>query len=406
MTKATPNTNGDRGHSAGCSTDLLHLLNAFENTSIDSEIERSQLISAATTFLARLQSPWETIRRHLVDSPAVQLSLKVCMDLELFRKWKDAGNGDRTAAELAQLTGCDEELLQRFLRHLAVEHLLAEVAPGTYAQTEFTLAMCTPHFGAWPQYMHETVLDTWKAMPKVLADRGYKNDSLTVIDGAFQVATHTTGQSIFDYFASHPGQAKTFNNAMTGYGAERCSWLDIFPSTNLLENVVEGPLLVDVGGSIGHDVERFRKRHPDKASRLVLQDLPAVVGDAICGDQVQVMPHNFFEPQPVRHARAYYLHSVLHDWPDANALQILENLKPAMKHGYSKLLLNEIVVLDKISTSSPQVTSFDLAMMGLCAAQERTELMWRTLLGRAGFKVIKIWTSEAAVESIIEAEIV
>jgi len=118
------------------------------------------------------------------------------------------------------------------------------------------------------------------------------------------------------------------------------------------------------------------------------------------------MPHNFFEPQPVRHARAYYLHSVLHDWPDANALQILENLKPAMKHGYSKLLLNEIVVLDRISTSSPQVTSFDLAMMGLCAAQERTELMWRTLLGRAGFKVIKIWTSEAAVESIIEAEIV
>ena len=117
------------------------------------------------------------------------------------------------------------------------------------------------------------------------------------------------------------------------------------------------------------------------------------------------MPHDFFTPQPVHGARAYYLHSVLHDWPDLNASQILDNLRPALKKGYSKLLINELVVLDTISSSSPQVTSFDLAMLGLCAAHERTESMWRALLEQAGFHVVKVWTNDASVESIIEAEI-
>ncbi|KAI5271725.1 S-adenosyl-L-methionine-dependent methyltransferase [Aureobasidium subglaciale] len=405
MTKTLPATDAVNGHAASTSVNLLYLLRTVNSTSITSDLERAQLISATRSFLARIQSPWETIRSHLVDSPAVQLSLKVCMDLGLFQKWKDAGNGEKTAAELAVIAGCDEQLLHRFLRHLAVEHLLAEVASGTYAQTDFTMALCTPHFGAWPLYMHETVLDTWKAMPGVLAERGYKNDALSVTDGAFQAAHHTVGQSIFDFFATNPSRAKTFNNAMTGYGAEKCSWLDIYPTDDLLDGAIDGPLLVDVGGNIGHDIEKFRKKHLNTAPRLILQDLPAVVETAICADNVRIMPHNFFEPQPILHARAYYLHSVLHDWSDVNALQILNNLKPAMKKNCSKLLLNEIVILDKISASSPQVTSFDLAMMGLCAAQERTESMWRALLDQAGFKVIKIWTSETAVESIIEAEI-
>ena len=43
-------------------------------------------------------------------------------------------------------------------------------------------------------------------------------------------------------------------------------------------------------------------------------------------------------------ARAYYMHSVLHDWPDEVAATILGRVKDAMRPGYSRLLINENVI--------------------------------------------------------------
>lgn len=61
-------------------------------------------------------------------------------------------------------------------------------------------------------------------------------------------------------------------------------------------------------------------------------------------------------------------HFILHDWPDADCKRILDNLKPAMKKGYSKLLLHEIV-LESQSLSDMRTTS-DITMMGLISGRE------------------------------------
>ena len=114
---------------------------------------------------------------------------------------------------------------------------------------------------------------------------------------------------------------------------------------------------------------------------------------------------DFFTPQPVRHARAYYLHSILHDWGDADCLRILENLKLALKPGYSRVLFNEIVLSEAEPTV--QATSMDMMMLAHCdPAHERTETAWRALLGKAGFVVNAIYSGEGAAESVIEAEVV
>lgn len=42
-------------------------------------------------------------------------------------------------------------------------------------------------------------------------------------------------------------------------------------------------------------------------------------------------------------------------------------------------------------------------MMALGAVKERTEKQWRTLLGEAGLKVVRIWTYDQGTESLIEA---
>lgn len=103
-------------------------------------------------------------------------------------------------------------------------------------------------------------------------------------------------------------------------------------------------------------------------------------------------------------ARAYYMHGVLHDWSDEPARRILEMLKPAMTPGYSKLLVHDHVLPD--SHPHPQGTAYDLTMMVMVAALERSEPMWRELLGSVGFKIVKIWASPLMTQSIIEAELV
>jgi hypothetical protein len=96
------------------------------------------------------------------------------------------------------------------------------------------------------------------------------------------------------------------------------------------------------------------------------------------------------------------MHSVLHDWPDNLCHKILANITAAMKPGYSKLLINENVIPD--TGAYWETTSLDLIMMEI-GSGERTERQWQTLLESAGLNVVKIWTAQRGVESLIECEL-
>ena len=92
---------------------------------------------------------------------------------------------------------------------------------------------------------------------------------------------------------------------MSGNRVNRKHWIDWFPiEAELLsgsQNTTDSTLLVDVGGSKGHDLERFLDRYPESRGRLVLQDLPGVV-EKVEGlsEGIQVMAHDFFTPQPIK----------------------------------------------------------------------------------------------------------
>ena len=164
-------------------------------------------------------------------------------------------------------------------------------------------------------------------------------------------------------------------------------------------------MVVDVGGSKGHDLEKFRLRHPEIADgSLVLQDLPDVVKDVTMDKAISVQGYDFFTPEPVQGAKVYFMHNVLHDWTDDLAVKIIENVAKGMEKGYSKLLIHESLV----SSSKPlaRVTASDLTMMACLSAKERSESEWRGLVTSAGLRVVKIWRPQHSVESIIEAELV
>lgn len=102
-------------------------------------------------------------------------------------------------------------------------------------------------------------------------------------------------------------------------------------------------------------------------------------------------------------ARAYYMHSVLHDWPDEKCVEILKNIVPAMKPGYSKILINENVIPE--TDAYWETTSLDIIMMSDFASCERTAANWHSLVEAAGLKISKVWTVQRGVESLIECEL-
>ena len=124
-------------------------------------------------------------------------------------------------------------------------------------------------------------------------------------DGIFQYAKGSKG-SLFDYYDVNPRESKTFNDIMGGVMSRQASWLDIYPHEKLFGPDAGGAssqksvILVDVGGNVGRDLERFRAVHPEQAARLVLQDRAEVIRESICPDPVQRMAHDFFEPQPIK----------------------------------------------------------------------------------------------------------
>lgn len=194
------------------------------------------------------------------------------------------------------------------------------------------------------------------------------------------------------------------------------------------ENLVKGAkteqdavFLVDVGGGTGHDLQKLYRKQPKLPGKLVLQDSKSVIEEAEASgleEKIIPMEHDFFTMQPIigmyvnttdihlltsLGARAYYMHSILHTWPDSKAHDILTSLKPSLTKGYSKLLIKENVVPDQ--GTHWLSTSLDMIMMSCLLASERTEQNWRMLLGSAGFKIFKIWTYEPGTESLIEAEL-
>lgn len=99
-------------------------------------------------------------------------------------------------------------------------------------------------------------------------------------------------------------------------------------------------------------------------------------------------------------ARVYYLRNILHDWPDDKCQIILSQVATAMTEGYSKILLNELVIPDQ--GASLVAVQSDITMMACLAAIERSKRQWHELIDAAGLKIEKIWTDVPEAESIME----
>ena len=127
------------------------------------------------------------------------------------------------------------------------------------------------------------------------------------------------------------------------------------------------------------------------------------------------MVYDFFTPQPVKGkasgnkkrwagcliflgALFYHFHSILHDWPDNYCRKILTNTVSAMKKGYSRVLIREMVLPDK--GASVFEACLDLTMLISFTGMERARKDWAELLDSVGLHLEQVWISEDTAKGI------
>lgn len=238
---------------------------------------------------------------------------------------------------------------------------------------------------------------------KFFKEAGYRSTT-NPRDGLFQYAFQTK-LSMFEFFGLAPSMQRDFDIFMGSATGARKSWVDWYPVKERLLSDLDKhtPLVVDVGGGNGHDLEKFSGKFPG-AGKLILQDQAHVLESVKdLSPFIERIPLDFFTEQPVKDARVYFCHHILHDWSDDKCLEILRSIKSAMRPEYSKLLLNEMILPD--TGCHPFAVDADMTMMVTTGGMERSKAQWKTLLEAAGFQIVQFWVDEEDGDGIVEAVI-
>lgn len=280
---------------------------------------------------------------------------------------------------------------------------------GSFLGTHLSNGLAAERYQKSIDFCYDVARPSFNGFPAFFEKTGYKEPT-SLTDGPFQSA-HGTQLPFFPWLVATPPHLDEFGAFMSAYRAGKANWFDpqfypvperLFEGFDATKNEV---LLVDVGGGEGHDMQLFADRHVSCPGKIMLQDRDQVIASVQDKDTLPFacQAHDFFTPQPVEGARAYSLHSILHDWNDEEGIKILESLKPALEPGYSRVLLNEIVLSEEHPTIA--ATSMDMMMLAHFAVRERTEAQWRDIADKAGLKFIGIHNYPGVAESVIELEL-
>ncbi|KAI0530327.1 sterigmatocystin 8-O-methyltransferase [Xylaria digitata] len=360
---------------------------------------RNEALQLSRKLTVGLSRP-EDVAAELIFSPFIPIAAKICVEMSPFELLIESGAAI-TSDELAEQSGAEKLLI--IFKHVSFGRLprlvVADVGNRTWRATPVTQALAVEGVAAARKW-------SWapQSRPPNTSEAGYRCPT-NPNDGFMQYAFQTKLSS-FELFHSIPWVMRDFNSFMGNSMGARQIWLDWYP---MQERLIDGSdpandpaLLVDIGGGWGHDIMAFYNKYPNKG-KLILQDLPDVIKDCqSLPSGVEGLAYDFFTEQPVKGARGYFYHYVLHDWTDYKCEEILSKVKEAMRPGYSKLYIHEMIVPE--TEASAYMSMLDLTMMCFNAGMERTARQWETLLRRVGLEVIKVWEPpEEGAGGIVEA---
>ncbi|KAI3337282.1 S-adenosyl-L-methionine-dependent methyltransferase [Xylariaceae sp. AK1471] len=191
-------------------------------------------------------------------------------------------------------TGADGQLLGRITRYLAAIGAIDKLSNGVYLANHVTKNLAEKLTGAGVNHYFST-------------------NPTDELHTAFQDAWDTTLDG-FSWFSEHQVNLTYFNDFMALRREPQLSWLTVYPVREKTMNwSPDRPVYVNVGGGIGHQCAQLLEKRPDIPGRVILQDLPHSIANALPTPRVENMSYNFFQPQPVIGARFYYMRAMVSD---------------------------------------------------------------------------------------------
>ncbi|KAL9045006.1 MAG: hypothetical protein Q9214_001897 [Letrouitia sp. 1 TL-2023] len=312
-----------------------------------------------------------------------------------------------SASTISQKTGYDELLIERLMRLVTYCGICNEVGESQYSANEATDLINTPGLNGGEKHHYDLFFPIGTKLVEYMNETGvHQFPEKPEEKSPFEFAH---GMPVWKFFQQNKKYRKYFDDYMSTRRQGLLTWHENFPMAKLLAPGVktdgDAVLLVDIGGNKGHDISSFHKAYPNLPGRLILQDLPSMIETVRVDppEGIELMPYDFFTPQPVKAARAYYFHSVCHDWSDAKCEIFLTKTAQAMEKGYSRLLLDEFVL--PTTKTNWRAASLDIQMLMFASGMERTSKQWESLLDRCGLEIIKIWGTRSDYEQIIEVQL-
>lgn len=226
--------------------------------------------------------------------------------------------------------------------------------------------------------------------------------------------THRHGQDgvpVWQIMAQFPDRLKAFQlGLMSQEDSVPIIGFYDFASLYDPENDGDRVTLIDLGGGQGQSIAQILNAFPGlKADHMVLQDLPEPIAQAQSSpslpDGVRAMVHDFWTPQPIKGAKAYFFRRIIHDYSDENCSKILSHVRDAMAPD-SKVLIADMVMPKRVYEADLPAAAMDNCVM-VMGGKERTAEGFEKILDDAGLRLEKIWQSRegGAAGNIVEARL-
>ncbi len=184
---------------------------------------------------------------------------------------------------------------------------------------------------------------------------------------------------LWAYLRDRPGEAAVFARAMSAKASgEIAAVLAAYDFTGFAT-------IADIGGGRGHLLRAVLDAAP--AATGVLFDLPEVINNLDVSHPRMTATAGSFFVDALPEADAYILMDVLHDWPDAQCVAILQAIRRAA-HVDSTLLVLEGIVAEQ--AADPGSATLDVVMLALTGGRERAAAELDALLEAGGFKLDKV----------------
>jgi hypothetical protein len=282
--------------------------------------------------------------------------------------------GQRSAAQLASALHINEDAVYRTLRFLSGQGVFREIASRTFVNTPLS------------DYLRSDVPGSVRPVLIFRGSRYYFSpftEFLYSLETGIPARDKVLGKGAFEYLRADPEAERVFDDAMTALST---MWAPAIAATY---DFGRWETLTDVAGGNGALLAAILHAYPSLQG--VLADAPSVVERARRREFLsgKLAVRTRFEPCDFFHAipsgsRAYMMKNIIHDWNDAQAIEILRNCRRAVPDD-GVLVLIEYHLGDDNAPSVGKMV--DLVMMTITGGKERTVEQHRALLDRAGFEL-------------------